>query len=140
VLRFHLDESLSPDIAVGLRRRERDCTSTQEAGLLGMSDTAQLEFATSADRILVTGGQGFLRIAAGEPAHAGIIFCTRPERIGAIVKAIDGLCFERPEDDFRSTVQFLSSDVNHQIAGDHCYSVAGQLVRSWVNLTFEARV
>jgi predicted nuclease of predicted toxin-antitoxin system len=107
VLRFHLDESLTPDIAAGLRRRGRDCTTTQEAGLMGVSDTEQLAFATTEGRIVITADQDFLRIAAVDQNHAGIIFCTHSDRIGAIIKAIDALCFERPDDDFHGTVTYV---------------------------------
>jgi hypothetical protein len=52
--RLHLNEHLSPDIAIQLRRRGFDVTSSQEADLLRASDTRQLEFAISQQRAILT--------------------------------------------------------------------------------------
>jgi len=44
-IRFHLDENVAPTVALGLRLRKIDVTTTNEAGLAGASDHAQLSFA-----------------------------------------------------------------------------------------------
>ncbi|MDB9309053.1 hypothetical protein PN471_10460 [Aphanizomenon sp. CS-733/32] len=41
-IKFHLDESVSNAIALGLRRREINVTTTSEAGLIGVSDREQI--------------------------------------------------------------------------------------------------
>jgi predicted nuclease of predicted toxin-antitoxin system len=74
-IRFHLDEHISARIAAGLRRRHIDVTTAAEAGLAGADDAAQLEFATSSGRVLVTHDADFLRLHAGGAAHAGIAYC-----------------------------------------------------------------
>jgi len=44
-VRFHLDENIPRSIAVGLRQRGIDVTTTADAKLIGASDEIQLEFA-----------------------------------------------------------------------------------------------
>jgi predicted nuclease of predicted toxin-antitoxin system len=73
-IRFHLDEHLSASIAAGLRRRHVDVTTTHETGLAGAEDAAQLAFATSAGRVIVTQDVDFLRLHAKGISHAGIVY------------------------------------------------------------------
>lgn len=74
-IRFHLDENVSAHIASGLRRRNIDVTTTAEAGLIGATDMAHLEFASFSGRVLVTQDDDFLRIHEQGAAHAGIAYC-----------------------------------------------------------------
>lgn len=53
-MKFYLDEDLSPQIAVLLRRKGLDCISAHESGMHGASDLEQLTFASSHKRCLVT--------------------------------------------------------------------------------------
>jgi predicted nuclease of predicted toxin-antitoxin system len=75
VIRFHLDEHISTQIATGLRRRNIDVTTTVEAGLTGSTDVEQLEFASSSGRVMVTQDNDFLRLHAQGAGHAGIAYC-----------------------------------------------------------------
>lgn len=68
-LRFHLNEHVDPDLARALRRVEIDATTTTEANLHTSSDDAQLNFALSEGRILITHDQDFLRVGCPGP-HA----------------------------------------------------------------------
>jgi predicted nuclease of predicted toxin-antitoxin system len=74
-IRFHLDEHISTSIAAGLRRRGVDVTTTAEAELMGADDEAQLAFAASQGRVMVTQDADFLRHHAKGTAHAGIAYC-----------------------------------------------------------------
>jgi len=74
-IRFHLYEHISAHIAQGLRRRNIDVTTTADAGLVGASDGAHLEFATASGRIVVTQDDDFLRLHGQGVAHAGIAYC-----------------------------------------------------------------
>lgn len=74
-IRFHLDEHISNVVAVGLRRRNIDVTAAVESGLTGADDRAQLEFAASFGRVLVTQDADFLRLHAENTAHSGIAYC-----------------------------------------------------------------
>ena len=63
-IRFHLDEHISAGIAAGLRRRNIDVTTAADAGLIGATDVAHLEFAASWGRVVVTQDDDFLRLHA----------------------------------------------------------------------------
>lgn len=75
-LRFHLDESIPlPDaIAGALRRAGIDVTTTTEANLRTTDDVAQLEYVKQSGRIMVTCDADFLKLAAQDEDHAGIVF------------------------------------------------------------------
>lgn len=88
-IRFHLDESVDPDIASGLRRRGVDVTTSQEQRLLGSDDDLQLKFATAHDRVLVTHDEDFFLLARSVSDHAGIAYCHQQTRsIGEIIAAL----------------------------------------------------
>ena len=71
MLKFHLDENVAPAVVVGLRSHGVDVTTTQEAGLLGSTDAAQLEFAFSKERVLVTHDDDFLMLVRTQE-HPGV--------------------------------------------------------------------
>jgi predicted nuclease of predicted toxin-antitoxin system len=71
-IRFHLDEHIPASIAAGLRRRGIDASTSAESGLLAADDPAQLAFAASSGRVLVTHDADFLRLHADGATHAGI--------------------------------------------------------------------
>ncbi|MEI3650828.1 MAG: DUF5615 family PIN-like protein [Dolichospermum lemmermannii FEM_B0920] len=52
-IKFHLDESVSNAIALGLHRRGINVTTTSETGLMGVSDREQIAFALSENYIQV---------------------------------------------------------------------------------------
>ena len=54
-LKFHLDEHVSPAIAVGLRRRGIDVTTTRQVGLQGADDADQIAYATSQPKVFAAG-------------------------------------------------------------------------------------
>jgi predicted nuclease of predicted toxin-antitoxin system len=88
-IRFHLDESCNPAIARVLRGRGIDVTTSAEAGLLRASDEAQLKFALSENRVLVTHDADFLRLNAANVPHAGIAYCHPESRsIGKIIRQL----------------------------------------------------
>lgn len=74
-IRFHLDEHISGHIAAGLRRRNIDVTTAAETNLIGATDEAQLAFAASSGRVLMTQDDDFLRLHAEGVPHAGIAYC-----------------------------------------------------------------
>lgn len=73
-IRYHLDEHLDPAIAVGLRRRGVDVTTTIEVGLSGASDLDQLAFVARNHRVLVTRDTDFLVLTAQGVSPSGIAF------------------------------------------------------------------
>ena len=64
-------------------------TTTAEAGLIGATDEAQLEFAATSGRVLVTQDDDFLRLHARGVAHAGIAYCQQQSLpIGEILRGL----------------------------------------------------
>jgi len=107
MLRFHLDESVNPAIAEGLRLRGMDCTTTPQMELRSAADAEQLIFATSQQRILVTTDQDFLALAPRQP-HAGIIYWHQESRsIGEVIRRIVRLCEQHTPEAIRNQVMFL---------------------------------
>lgn len=78
-IRFHLDENVDRAVAEGLERRGIGVTTTQ-AGLLGVPDEAQLEFATARGRVLFTHDADLLRLNQAGARHSGIAYCRKGSR------------------------------------------------------------
>ena len=106
-IRFHLDESVDPAIADGLRRRGVDVTTSQEAALLEAADEQQIAFALAEGRTLVTHDEDFLALA-GRIKHAGIAYCHHQSRsIGQTIAALLLIRDCLTADDMRGHVEYL---------------------------------
>jgi len=79
-IRYHLDESVTTIVAVALRRRGVDVTTTTEAGLVSASDREQLAYAFTQGRVLVTRDADFLATAARGAPHAGLVYGPQSRR------------------------------------------------------------
>ena len=67
-IRFHLDENCPRALAVSLRRRGIDVTSTSEPGLLEATDEVQTAHALSEGRVIFTQDEESKRIEGrGDP-------------------------------------------------------------------------
>ena len=102
--RLYTDEDVHAAVAAGLRRRGFDVLTTFQAGRVGTSDEAQLEFAATDGRVVFTFNRGdfahlhseFLR--AGR-THAGIVVSVQAPP-GPVVRAVAKLLASRSADDF----------------------------------------
>lgn len=74
-IKFHLDEHVHPGIAIGLRSRGIDTSTTVESDLSGAGDDKHLAFALAEERVVVTHDNDFLRLHAAGVPHAGIVYC-----------------------------------------------------------------
>ncbi len=107
MIRFHLDESVAPAVAVGLLSHGIDVTTTQEAGLLGSTDEAQIAFALSERRVLVSHDDDFLMIAQGRE-HGGVCYCHQQKyAIGDLLRMLLLVHACCTADDMRGHVEFL---------------------------------
>ena len=107
-LRFHLDENVNPAIAVSLRQRGLDVTTTQETGLLRAADEDQLAFATRQQRVLVTHDRDFLRLGSQGAQHGGIAYCARDKyAIGSLIRAMLTLWGSVTAEEMVNRVTFL---------------------------------
>jgi hypothetical protein len=80
--KLHLNEHLSPKLAVQLRQNGFDITSSQEAGILSEPDDVQLEFAVSQQRAIVSFNirdfeELHLKYLSAQKEHWGIILSSR---------------------------------------------------------------
>jgi hypothetical protein len=107
-IKFHLDESVSNAIALGLRRRKIDVTTTSEVGLISVSDQEQLIFAASENRILVTHDDDFVHLHHSGINHAGIAYCDQKRRsIGQILQTLILMWEVLEPPDMINQVEFL---------------------------------
>jgi len=106
-IRFHLDEHIDSAIAVGLRRRGIDVTTTNDAGLRGAGDEAQLTFAMNQRRVIHTNDPDFLRLDAVGFRHFGIVFCSFGSRtIGQVIEYLTVLDAVMTEEEMLNRVEF----------------------------------
>jgi predicted nuclease of predicted toxin-antitoxin system len=85
-----------------------DVTTSQEVGLLGVSDQEQLAYAASEGRVIFTQDTDFLIMAAQTVAHAGIIYARNSSRsIGQIIQALELIHGVMTVDEMRGHVEFL---------------------------------
>jgi len=80
--KLHLNEHLSPRLAVQLRNHGFDVTTSQGGGLLATPDEQQLEFAADQERAIVTFNirdfsELHEKLRAAKREHWGIVLSTR---------------------------------------------------------------
>lgn len=103
-IRFYLDESLSPEIAIQLRLSGIDIIR----GPLGEDDPIHLERATDMGRVVCTEDDDFLKLAARGIRHAGIIKGIHDvHSIGDWVKYLRFVHSICASDDMRNNVEHL---------------------------------
>jgi hypothetical protein len=105
--KFHLDDNMPHGVADGLRKRDRDCTTTQDAGLIFAADTEHMAYALSEGRVVVTRDDDFLALDAEGVQHAGIVYWTEKHHFGHLVKDLDSLCFDMTAEELMGRVVFL---------------------------------
>ena len=121
MLKFLLDEHISPDVSTGLRRRKRAievrCMAEWEDGhFLGQEDSPCLREATAQGLTLVTYDRRTIppllkTWAEEERTHGGVVFVDEktisPADIGGLVRALTGLARETGNWDWTNRVYFL---------------------------------
>lgn len=99
-IRYHLDENVHHGIALGLRSYQIDVTTTIQSGLIAAFDTAQLHYASSNGRVLVTHDNDFCTLHASSPQHGGLVYCHQQKySVGDLLKALVLLfeCYDSTE-------------------------------------------
>lgn len=107
-IRFHLDENVDPALAMSLRRRGVDVTTSAESGLNGASDREQIAFARNHGRVVVTHDVDFLRLAKEGETHGGIVFCSfRSFSIGRATLGLVALWRHRSSEEMMGCLKFM---------------------------------
>ena len=114
VTEVYLEENLSSEIARLLRAKGVDAVSAHETRRRQVTDRAQLEFATTQDRVIVTADAvDFVLLSrqaiAANSQHAGIIVVPasfRGNEFQAIADGIHAIVRQDP-DGFRGSVVYL---------------------------------
>ena len=107
-MRYHLDEGIPNAIANGLRQRGIDVTTAAESDLLHATDEEHLAYAVANERVIFCCDDDFLRLAAGETEHAGIVYCHQRDRtIGQMVLGLVALWRDKTAEEMKGQVHFL---------------------------------
>jgi hypothetical protein len=107
-IRFYMDQHVPVAVTQGLRRREVDVLTTQEADRCGFSDREQLRFAQADGRVLVTFDDDFLAMAAGGVQHTGIAFCAAAKySVGELIYVLLLLHDVLDTADMKNHIEFL---------------------------------
>ena len=117
-MKYYLDEDLSPKIAELLRKRNIDCISAHEVGMLQASDTEQLIFAARSERCLLTRNRDdFIRLTVQffneHLPHYGVLITpnTIPgDQFSRVANAVAGYASFHPKGMQPYTIDFLSSN------------------------------
>lgn len=107
-MKFHTDENVAEAVALGLRRRGFDVSTTVETGLRGASDEQQLAHAVAESRVIITHDADMLRLAAGGAPHAGVAYChVQKYKPGQLLQRILALAGRVPADEMPGRIEFL---------------------------------
>lgn len=107
-MKFHTDENVAAAVALGLRRRGFNVTTTAEVHLLGASDQQQLAYCLREQRVMISHDEDVLRIAAGGTPHAGIAYCHQNKyKVGGLLLKLLALAGRVTDEEIRGRVEFL---------------------------------
>jgi predicted nuclease of predicted toxin-antitoxin system len=107
-IRFHLDENCPRALAVGLRRRGIDVTTTPEVGLLEATDEVQMAHALGDGRVIFTQDEDFLAIHASGIPHPGIVYCKKDTRsIGDMIRGLTLIWEIYDPDEMAGRIEYL---------------------------------
>lgn len=106
-VKFYMDEHVHPAITRGLRLRNIDVLTAQEARMLGASDEEHLSLAASSGRVLFTHDDDFLKLHSTGFTHGGIAFAHQRSAIGHIVRALTLIHEILSVEEMKNRVEFL---------------------------------
>jgi hypothetical protein len=106
-VRFYTDEHIALAVVAGLRRRGADVLTTQEAGMRGRDDPAQLALATAQGRVLVSQDDDYLRLHALGVAHSGIAYAPQQTSVSRLIQGLSLIYQILEAEDMQNHVEFL---------------------------------
>jgi predicted nuclease of predicted toxin-antitoxin system len=95
-------------LAVGLRRRGIDVTTTPEAGLLGATDEQQIAHAMRDGRVIFTQDEDFVAMHASGAPHPGVIY-RRPDvrSVGDLIRGLTLVWEIYEPDEIAGRIEYL---------------------------------
>jgi hypothetical protein len=102
-----MDEHVPPAVTRGRRQRGVDVLTTQEAGMRGADDEAQLRLAADQERVLFSQDEDFLVLQRQIASHAGIAYAPQQTPIGTLVRGLLLIHDVLTAEDMRGRVEFL---------------------------------
>lgn len=102
-----MDEHVSNTVSQGLLRRGVDVLTTQEAGLLSVSDKEHLKYAAGAGRVMFTQDADFLRLHSEGFPHQGIVYAPQQAPVSHIIRGLMLIFDILSPDDMVNHVEFL---------------------------------
>ena len=107
-MKFHIDENVSAAVALGLRRRGLDVSTTSEAGLLGAKDETQLAYCLREQRVMVSCDADMLRLASAGALHPGIAYCQNQKyKTGEIILRLLRLSSRVSSEEMQNRIEFI---------------------------------
>ncbi len=106
-IKFYTDEHVARAVVNGLRLREIDVLTVQQADMMGATDKAHLALAVHEQRVIFTQDADFLRLHAHGLEHAGIVYAPQHYPIGQIVRALVSLYQTLRPEDMKNHVKFV---------------------------------
>lgn len=108
-VKVYTDESVSPVIARGLRRRGLEAIDVREVDNIGLSDEEQLGYVKENDFVLFTYDDDFVGIVKeGNISHPGLIYCDqRKYSIGEIIRGLAKIIEKSSGKDLRNEIRYL---------------------------------
>lgn len=102
-----MDEHVPTAVTAGLRLREVDVLTSQEAGLFAACDEEHLALAADEGRVLFTQDADLLRLHAEGTGHAGIAYAHQQTPIGYVVRGLMLIYQVLEPKDMQNHVEFL---------------------------------
>lgn len=114
-MKYYLDEDISPNIAILLRKHRIDCSSAHEMKKTQISDLEQLEFAAKERRCLVTRNRDdFIQLTVqffnSQLPHYGVLIIPHSypgDRFSQIAEALEKYARRHPDGLAAYTIDFL---------------------------------
>ena len=106
-VRYFTDEHVAKAIASGLQKRGIDVLTIAEADLFGAEDEDLLAFVRNEKRVIVTQDRDFLRIAAQEHDHPGVVYAPQGRSIGEMVRMLDLLAQVSDAEEMQGRVEYI---------------------------------
>jgi len=106
-VRFYTDEHVPRAVVRGLRQRGVDVLTVAEVGLIGAPDVEHLRFALRTRRVVFSQDDDFLRLAAADEPHAGIVYAPQHTPVGTMIKGLMLICRVLEADEMLGHIEFL---------------------------------